>query len=269
MLVSTEHEFIFLRPRKVASTLTYYCLADYCRSPRDVVGIDSFEEYQSIRSRYDLPAMKNYVYPLTKWTPRLLASNTLIPLWEAKVLGKTGAATPSRPRLTVHPRASDVRRFVGPKTFDAYLKVSNVRNPFTRLVSHYEFTLMKYRKAGKPSPSFRQWFVENQSRLYDFYTENGEIRGRSVVDYWIRTERLAEDLDALRTLKGLDRRPSADLIEGPRVRASNEKPDYEALYGDCPEARRFIETRFSHVLEGFGYNFPRPQTGEVRVPTSP
>ena len=165
MLVSTEHEFIFLRPRKVASTLTFYCLADYCRSPRDVIGIDGFEERRNIRSLYDLPAMKNYSFPLTRWTPRLIVTNTLIPLWDAKVLRKTGGPTPSRPRLTVHPKASDVRRFVGPKIFDKYLKVSNVRNPFTRLVSHYEFTLLRYHKKGQPGPSFGQWFVENQARL--------------------------------------------------------------------------------------------------------
>jgi len=245
----------------VASTALFYCLSGYCMSDKDVVGIDGYAERESIRARWDLPSMKNYLLPLRKITPQLVWKHTVAPaINRAQLFPRIPGVsrTPSRPRLEVHPRASDVRHLAG-RSWNSLAKVSSVRNPFTRLVSHYEFTMDKTRETpNEPARiSFSSWFLANQHRLTQFYRENTEIDGANVVDHFLRVEFLLQDFDALLVTLNLDPLPSREILAGRPLRSSRRsRPDISAYYEQCPQAYEYVNSNFRDVLGRFSYSLP-------------
>ena len=76
--------------------------------------------------------------------------------WGGKI--RCGEPVPSRrPRAGTefheHMNARDVRRAIGPEVFDAYLKVTIVRNPWDREVSRYFWAT----RGDANPPPFDRW----------------------------------------------------------------------------------------------------------------
>lgn len=166
-----------------------------------------------------------------------------------------------------HEIALKARRRYGRETFDRYFKFCVVRNPWDKMVSLYSDLRQRLLpKAGVAFDlSFRQWLLRLDSdplygcdRInyslpgYPFSstTENQlnwitDARGRILVDFVARFERLADDWLDIRRRLGID-------DEIPHINRSRHEP-YRTYY--CDATRDVVARRYARDIEAFGYEF--------------
>jgi hypothetical protein len=147
--------------------------------------------------------------------------------------------------------ASDVRRLVGRRRFDAYTKLSSVRNPFDRMVSSFHFRMSERGESfddfAQIRARFRRFVLE---RDWDADADIVSIDGRLIVDRFIRFEHLDEDLRAACEGLGLPFDPA--LLGHEKNMASSRKRYPVADYYD-PETIANVRHRLSWVFENFDY----------------
>jgi hypothetical protein len=153
-----------------------------------------------------------------------------------------------------HLRASQIRQEIGSQIFDSYFKFAIVRDPWDRLVSQYSYM------RGRPdlrefigmseTDSFRTYLQLIQKRAhvqwapqYDFLFDE---RGRALVDFTGRFERISQDADAIFSRVGLH---GADL---PHVNAS-ARGEVREYYDD--ETAALVARIYARDIETFGYTF--------------
>ena len=136
-----------------------------------------------------------------------------------------------------------------PREFAIYYKFSCVRNPFEKVLSHYEFKRISQDKECVEN-SFAEWvrkYHKNDATgvifkpQVDFLSIGGEI----AVDFVMRYERLEEDFaEACRRLK--INVPLAHLFPTSAKR-------YQDHYDGA--TREIVETVFRKDMEAFGYGY--------------
>ena len=137
MIVSHLHRFILLKTQKTGGTSVELALSQIC-GPDDIV-TPLTEDDEKLRGSVKA---QNYVIPEARRAP----SASLL-----RLLGKRGARAGTE--FHEHMNASDVRRAIGPEVFDAYLKVTIVRNPWDREVSRYFWAT----RGDANPPPFDRW----------------------------------------------------------------------------------------------------------------
>lgn len=231
MLISHAHRFIFIKTIKTAGTSIEGFLEPYCCPPGHVV---------------------------EHWTPTLVSS-----------FGVVGRRWPQNDREDYgfynHMPASEIRSLV--PEFDAYTRITSVRDPYDRAVSQFHYI-------HEFLPPMGQIPLEDAIRLHkqkqhdilralflDFLNNFGYneenilcINGELAVEHWIRYESMINDLEELVGNLALPLKGSVTEAL-PRFKQNrfgrNDTPPINAYLS--PEAIELINSRSSLSFEHFGY----------------
>lgn len=237
MIVCHQHRFIYIRTRKTASTSVALWLRQFC-GPGDLITRDTPADERVARSLgvarpdYGCP-------PLAPWRFRTT---------ELRRAVRTRAWPPAQ-WLHPHTPASEIRELVGSEVWDAYRKITVVRDPWEVAVSAYYWRLDFHRvnRGRTPKPGFTlDDAVERAGLNWETYT----IDGVPVVDHVLRHERLATDLATLAA--ALDLEPRID----PRRMKSGHRPAgaESAVVLSAAQARR-VEELAADEIAWLGYSW--------------
>ncbi len=231
MIVSHAHKFIFLKTQKCAGTSIELALSEIC-GPDDIITRVPAADEKMRKGRgpqnEDIPVQ----FRPFDWRLR-----------SALRLRTSQAGT----RYFNHMSAKAIRAAMDPVLFNAYRKLTVVRNPWDREVSLYYWT---YRDRSH-RPSFdqfvRRWKYRPERKNFDLYS----IDGRIVADVVLRYETLSQDFSAFIDTLDVAQRP-----ELPRAKTQQRKKDtadYRSLYSSDTET--IVRNRYAREIEAFGYQF--------------
>lgn len=146
-----------------------------------------------------------------------------------------------------HMPAQKIRQFMDPHLFDAYRKVTIVRNPWDREVSLY-FWRYRNSETRPPFERYVRWpRYRPERKTFELFSINGTV----VADTILRYESLQNDFDKFVYTLGLDELPQLPRAKGNfRLKAS---PNYRDFY--CPTTRAVVARRYAREIEAFGYRF--------------
>ena len=215
--VSYAHEVILLKTRKTAGSSVELWLSSIA-GPRDVVtDMDPGDEEmrESLGGRIQNTAIPRSRYRLSDYVRELRHGRQI---------------------FVSHMPAYEVRRYVGERVWNSFVKVTIERDPYERAVSMYHF---KTRHLAEP-PSlveFLHRFPAYKLANAPIYTIDGKLVADVVLDY----ANLAEDVAALQRHLGVPETPL------PRAK-SFAGPAREGRDLLVPEARRIVDAICKHDL---------------------
>jgi chondroitin 4-sulfotransferase 11 len=155
-----------------------------------------------------------------------------------------------------HLTAQEARKYYGEEIWNSYFKVAFIRNPFTRLISAYNWIKKQVPALSKEYPDFATFIrkITSQPRTSDGVLHGGSIhdyitneQGKVMVDFVGKFENLYDDFTRLCSLRHLS-------INLPRINV--EVYDHNPNIWYTPELRRLVTDRYQHDLDTFHYSFP-------------
>lgn len=223
VLVCYNHDFVFLKTFKTASTSVEEYLEKFCMPPGADTG--------------------------AKLRPAVIS--------EYGIVGSRGKAPGAeRPEWHGHMTAAEVREKLGAEKFDSYTKLITIRNPFPRLVSAFQVKgLNREESVDMPTEDqiagFREWLVTKKPALDDKLRYL--VDDKPIADMAIRMEHLNDDLTAFTEKVGLPKYVPEELGHfRAATRRKKMRVPYEHFYDAKTEA--FIRDKFAWELETFGYD---------------
>ena len=136
--------------------------------------------------------------------------------------------------------------------FDSYTKIAIVRNPFDFAVSMYFWDI---KKEGKPL-DFESWCIENKSKLAK-NIDQYKIDGENVIDFYIRFDRMKEDILELEKIKiGLNGLWETFSKIKTKHKIRPKSASYQEMFINASEARSIISNLYSDEISNFGFNAP-------------
>ncbi len=223
VLVSNPHRFIFLKTSKTASTTAEMALEPACAPP----GHQVQEVVETLVSEYGIVGSR--MLPCKPPPPPCAEKGT----W------------------CNHKAASHVLRDLGAARFNAYTKLTTVRNPFDKCVSAYHW--LNKAKVARASgfeqirDGFRQFI---HAREWKNDAQNVFIDGRYIIDRVIRFEQLAHDLNAVANDLGFRIDPAA--LPHTKSTAQTRKTIPLAEYYD-PATIEIVREHMRWVFERYPY----------------
>ncbi len=224
VLVSNPHRFIFLKTSKTAGTTAEMMLEPACAAPEHVVS----ERVETRISDYGIIG--------SRMTP------CISPPQPAAERGK----------WCNHKTARRVREDLGATRFDAYTKITTVRNPFDKCVSDFHWSNRRLMSLVSGFKQIREAFIQFiAAREWATDEPIVFINGRYIIDRAIRFEHLASDLGKVANDLGIP------LADGPlphtKATRADRKSRAVADYYD-PESIDIVRERLSWVFERFPYS---------------
>ena len=137
------------------------------------------------------------------------------------------------------------RRAIGAEVFDAYLKVTIVRNPWDREVSRYFWAT----RADANPPPFDRWVRRTSTRPERKTWEIYALGDRCIADVVLRHETLGADFDALLARLGCPGAVSLPKAKG-KFRPLRA---YREFY--TPETQAIVARRYAREIAYFGMTF--------------
>lgn len=165
---------------------------------------------------------------------------------------------PEKRELKRHMTVMDVINIIGQKKFDSAFVFTTVRNPWSKVVSHYKYRVKTNQcKMAENQISFKDWvkctygpnkdpFYYNTPKMFSQQVEwlkNKE--GKIVVKNIIKFENLAEDYKKIAEIIGT-------TPELPHINATR-KDDYRTYYNE--ETKQIIADWFAEDIKLFRYTF--------------
>jgi len=228
LILSHRHRFIFVKTNKTAGTSVEIALSRHC-GPADVITPVSPED-EALRRELGCPGPQNCL-PAPRWRS--------LPEW-----ARTWLRTRRPPHFYNHISAREIRALVPPAVWHGYFKFCVERNPWDRVVSSYYWKTRDGRDR-----SIEQFLAQGRHlglkrKGSGLYT----IDGRVAVDRVCRFERLAEDLETIRSRLGIP-----EPLELPRAKSSHrpESRHYRDLLS--ADERDLVARDFAFEIETFGY----------------
>lgn len=237
MIISHRHRFIFIKSAKTAGSSIELMLSKIC-GPDDILT------------------------PLAPFDDRFDAD-----YYEYKPKNNEGFET--------HMTASEIKKRVGERIWNQYLKITVVRNPWDMVVSRYHWerarlwpyirknvinilkdplARVRYKRLlHRIKMIFVLSSFSNFIRYFDKTWTNSRFyfdeEGKPVCDVYLRFENLNKGLDDLGRMLGVELGGLPHL----KSKTRKEKKHY-SLYFNQPQKVR-IEKLFKHEIEVFGYTF--------------
>lgn len=233
MIISHAHRFIFLKTQKTAGTSVEMALSTIC-GPDDVVtGWGPHDEKLEFQLGYE---PRNIEIPL----------NYRPALWRLFRLARVRTSQAGL-KYHNHMPAHKIRRCMDSLVFDAYRKVTIVRNPWDREVSLY-FWRYRNSETRPPFERYVRWpRYRAERKTFELYSINGVV----VADTILRYESLPDDFAKFVKTLGLDDPPGLPRAKG------NIRPDTDRNYRDfyCPTTQAIVARRYAREIDAFGYCF--------------
>ncbi len=230
MIVSFEHEFVFLKVPKTAGTSVELFLDPLAGEDAIVTRITPVEPGNRPRN----------IAPTPKAVSRAL--------WSAgrdrAALGRIVTTARRRePLFYNHMPASLVRERIGAKRWNRMYRFCFDRNPWDKSISRYFWRTRRL----DPRPPFDEWAIVagNLPNAHRIYTIDGDL----AVDTVGRYEHLRDDLAAVLTKLGID-----TPVDLPHAKASVRPAQDATPIGERAEAA--IRTAFQWEIEHFGWERP-------------
>lgn len=175
MIIAHDLRMIFIKTRKVGGTSFEIALSKYC-SPECIV-TEISEEDEQTRRELGFTGAQNFT--------------------KRQRLGYSDPRSPNY-RLSGdfsnHDAASHVRKCLGTKRYEQYLKITIQRDPLDFLVSQYFYRFRN--EVPEKVPPFDLWVSRNQKNVLENYRIAPQS-GPDACDHVIRYESLMEDLSAI------------------------------------------------------------------------
>ena len=158
-----------------------------------------------------------------------------------------------------HRTAREVIASIGRDKWDTAYKFTFVRNPWDKVVSHYEYRRKRNKtEVATRGVSFSEWvkktygpekdpFYYNNPRAFQAQVEwlkNDE--GDIDMNYIGKFESINEDFDKIMRAIGID-------AELPHLNATSKRGGYQGYFDD--ETRQIVAEWFREDIEVFGYRF--------------
>jgi hypothetical protein len=231
MIISHAHRFIFLKTQKCAGTSVELALSQIC-GPTDVITSVSANDEAMRLGR----GPQNATIP-SGYRPRDWRLRRMLGLRKSKA-GIT---------YYNHMPASAIRRAMDSDLFDAYRKVTVVRNPWDREVSLY-FWHIANKKRRLSFEQFLRWpRYRPERKTFELYSIDGVV----VADVVLRYERLEHDFAAFMATLGVD--PAPQLPRAKAKHRTEGSRHYRECY--CAGTRQIVARRYAREIEAFGYEF--------------
>jgi Sulfotransferase family len=240
MIVCHEHQFIFIRLPKTASTSLVIALSGFC-GPGDVITKISPAD-EATRRSLGFPGPRNDVRPWYRYpVADLLTMLAQIGDWPGP--GRAGHLPAAN--YYKHASANAVRRFVGRDVWDRYYKFCIERNPFDRAISRYYFDARR-----RALPDINTYVCSLNRKALSNWTRY-TVHDRIAVDHVGRYEHLQSEVVALSARLGL---PGLAL---PATRAKagyrRDRRHYSQVLNG--RSRRHIEAACAREIEMFSYTW--------------
>ena len=251
MLVSHLHKFIFLRPRKVASTTIEVYFERFCLPAKLLI------DYTPTHKRSLCITPAGIVTSRAAETPKEAKEVITEPLVRRtkhnQAYGKWSK------NLSRHLLATKVKTRVGDLNWNDYFKFSAVRNPYTKAVSWYYFIKSLKNYKGTPLTTdldternnFSNWVMsEDCTKFFDYEKQILTIDNEYCYDDVIRFEDLQNEI--VRISNKLNLPVDNNYIKHYK---SNKAPfTADLLYTDT--AKQKILDVAGDYINRFGYVFP-------------
>jgi len=231
LIISHELKVIFLKTKKVGGTSFEIALSKFCGGDDVITPITPSDE--KTRQQLGFRSAQNY----------------LNPKWYHYRNGEKLPYAQTRGEFFNHIPAIAVRKMVPSKVWNEYLIVSMVRSPFDAIISRYF-----WEGAERTGLSFEK-FVETNPHLLEENVSITHIENESVVQCYLRYEKLEEDIGVFESRIGKTgiwnqfRNINAKGTLRPRVGTSVEE-----YFSNAPVAARIVQSRCTYEIEKFGYS---------------
>lgn len=141
-----------------------------------------------------------------------------------------------------HKSAALIKKDLANNIFDKYIKFCVIRNPYDKMVSKYF-----WKKSKKSFNDFAKHTNVNSMSIHS-------IDDNSVCDYYIRYEKLEEDIIELCKKLGIE---DYDINNLPKHKSERrkDKSHYSKFYDE--ETRRIVYKNHKKEFELFGYKFDK------------
>jgi len=243
-IVSHSRKFIFVRPKKVATSSIIASLSRLCTDNDVVLEFPSDTEFDDAAA--------------------------------GNVAGRNVDIFDEVYRThQAHPPAAVVRKVIGAVVWDDYFKFSVVRNPWDWFVSLYWWQLYLWRRIVRRPPSLRAGILNPRRRWRLMQVHRSEIRQsveralrrrwheatlerwpkfylideRPCLDFYIRFEHLQADYDALCMRLELPTDPLPRTKSWSRPKSLHYRDHYTTW------SRDYIARRYAKLIEIFDYKF--------------
>jgi hypothetical protein len=226
MIVSHQHRFIFLKPKKTGGTSVELALSKLC-GPNDVITPVNEEHLRQGRGP------QNYIVPYRDW------------LWRIGARSRGGSA----PKFvfSAHSIGRDIRRHLGRNIWSQYKKATIIRNPWDREVSRFFWV------RGRPDmPEEFEEFVERVTKRHPIV--NDGLRwglNRTGGGFLMRFENLAEDYSNFVRSLGVTEVPELPRAKG-ETRPEKARR-YREIFND--RTRETVRSIYRREIEALGYEF--------------
>jgi len=229
MIISHDHEFIFLKTTKTAGTSIEIALSEYC-GPQDIITPISAAD-EKTRTILGYRGPQNYIVPF--------ASYSFGDMVYFLIRGK-------KRHYFNHISAKLVRRFIGEEIWQSYFKFCFARNPWDRAVSQYY-----WRRAEGAPHSFAE-FIDSHNlkslkkKGIGLYAIDGEV----MVDRICLFENMADELAYIS-----DRLQLPGKLTLPRSKSSSrrDKEDYRNIFDKTDRDK--VAQLFAEEISLLGYEF--------------
>lgn len=182
MIVSHRYKFIFIKTMKTAGTSLEIALSSICGADDIITTIYGPDE--SLRNQLGFRTAQNYSKPLSAWTAGDYARFALRRAYPIL--------------YDEHHSASMIRDLIGEPAWSSYYKVTVVRNPWDRVVSHYFWEL---RDSAAPHSLYDHLLRDPGLVLRNWWLYT--VDDRVAVDQVIRYEALTDGLETMRRNTGI------------------------------------------------------------------
>lgn len=153
--------------------------------------------------------------------------------------------------------AREIISMIGKEQWDEAFKFTVVRNPWSKVVSHYQYRKRYNAQLKKYPLSFTDWVRKTYGLHKDsFYVNNlklfqsqinwiKDFKGRIAVDKIIRFEEIEKGFDEIAARLEINKKL-------PHLNKTNHT-DYKLMYDE--ESREIVGNRFKSDIIEFGYEF--------------
>jgi len=219
VLVSFHKRFVYTKTNKTAGTSVEVFFESYCLPP------DGYEQ-----SHFRAETITDY-----------------------GVVGFRGANMPADTIWYNHMPAARIRGYLGSDVWNEFFKFCVVRNPFDKLVSMYFFQMSQEKKEYIKDQEFsvlRRDFLDwLRGRRFVGDQDKYLINGSVCVDYFIRYERLLDDLTEVCQRLRIER--DVAKLEKFKSRSRPTHEHFSEFYDR--EARQIVAESYAFELDHFGY----------------